>query len=171
MCHQPCAVSRSPPVCLTSLVDALLVNAHQDCWSPSPPGRTHTSRRTHIQETHPQPCSLYARHALARLAEHEADAIGLKLMARACFDPGAAPTMLQKLHDKARGRVWGRIESVVVGKLRDNTNRGFCYRHSLIHSDRCEHALAAECVRALCVGAVRCRPRCDMHAGAGCTHR
>jgi hypothetical protein len=35
--------------------------------------------------------------ACLRLAESEADAIGLRLMARACFDPVAAPRMLQKL--------------------------------------------------------------------------
>ncbi|KAF5832828.1 hypothetical protein DUNSADRAFT_11167 [Dunaliella salina] len=34
----------------------------------------------------------------SRRAEHEADAIGLQLMARACFDPKACTTMLQKLH-------------------------------------------------------------------------
>ncbi|KAG2490672.1 hypothetical protein HYH03_010841 [Edaphochlamys debaryana] len=34
----------------------------------------------------------------SRLAEHEADLIGLRLMARACFDPSAAPLMLAKLN-------------------------------------------------------------------------
>uniref|UniRef100_A0A7S3VQ66 Peptidase M48 domain-containing protein n=1 Tax=Dunaliella tertiolecta TaxID=3047 RepID=A0A7S3VQ66_DUNTE len=38
----------------------------------------------------------------SRRAEHEADAIGLQLMARACFDPKACTTMLQKLHGQEK---------------------------------------------------------------------
>ncbi|GFR49005.1 hypothetical protein Agub_g11026 [Astrephomene gubernaculifera] len=38
----------------------------------------------------------------SRLAEHEADVIGLRLMARACFDPAAAPAMLAKLNSKEK---------------------------------------------------------------------
>ncbi len=37
-----------------------------------------------------------------RLAEHEADVIGLRLMARACFDPSSAPLMLAKLNSKEK---------------------------------------------------------------------
>lgn len=37
------------------------------------------------------PCSLY------RLMEFEADAIGLQLMAAACYDPKAAQSMMQKM--------------------------------------------------------------------------
>jgi len=36
----------------------------------------------------------------SRRAEHEADVIGLRLMARACYDPGACTTMLAKLNAK-----------------------------------------------------------------------
>eukprot|EP00983_Pelagomonas_calceolata_P134683 1162083-Pelagomonas_calceolata.AAC.11 len=42
-----------------------------------------------------------ARISRCTRAEHEADAIGLQLMARACFDPKACTTMLQKLHGQA----------------------------------------------------------------------
>jgi len=38
----------------------------------------------------------------SRVAEHEADSIGLQLMAKACFDPGAMPNMLAKLHKMER---------------------------------------------------------------------
>ncbi|KAG2436143.1 hypothetical protein HYH02_011649 [Chlamydomonas schloesseri] len=38
----------------------------------------------------------------SRLAEYEADRIGLRLMARACFDPTAAPLMLAKLNAKEK---------------------------------------------------------------------
>ncbi|PNW83103.1 hypothetical protein CHLRE_06g306650v5 [Chlamydomonas reinhardtii] len=38
----------------------------------------------------------------SRLAEYEADRIGLRLMARACFDPTAAPHMLAKLNAKEK---------------------------------------------------------------------
>ncbi|GFH23364.1 peptidase_M48 domain-containing protein [Haematococcus lacustris] len=38
----------------------------------------------------------------SRRAEYEADAIGIRLMARACFDPVAATTMLSKLHSKEK---------------------------------------------------------------------
>ena len=38
----------------------------------------------------------------SRRAETEADMIGLRLMARACFDPGAATAMLAKLDRKVR---------------------------------------------------------------------
>ena len=34
---------------------------------------------------------------LLRRAETEADVIGVRLMARACFDPSAAPSMLSRL--------------------------------------------------------------------------
>lgn len=34
----------------------------------------------------------------SRKSEHEADFIGLRLMARACYDPAGAPSMLSKLH-------------------------------------------------------------------------
>ncbi len=41
----------------------------------------------------------------SRRAEHEADAIGIMLMARACFDPGAAPGVFERLgHMHGGGR-------------------------------------------------------------------
>lgn len=53
------------------------------------------------------PVALYAYPVhplptLPRLAEHEADVIGLRLMARACFDPSSAPLMLAKLNSKEK---------------------------------------------------------------------
>lgn len=38
-----------------------------------------------------------------RAAEYEADAIGVRLMARACYDPDANVTMLQKLNKVQAG--------------------------------------------------------------------
>ncbi|GIL83117.1 hypothetical protein Vretifemale_11929 [Volvox reticuliferus] len=47
----------------------------------------------------------------SRKNEHEADVIGLRLMARACFDPAAATTMLDKLNkaetESKQGRLMG----------------------------------------------------------------
>lgn len=39
---------------------------------------------------------------LCRLAETEADQVGLRLMARACFPPTAAPAMLARLNAKEK---------------------------------------------------------------------
>ncbi|GLC33438.1 hypothetical protein PLESTB_000075700 [Pleodorina starrii] len=44
----------------------------------------------------------------SRKNEHEADVIGLRLMARACFDPAAAPSMLDKLNRAEKEMKQGR---------------------------------------------------------------
>ncbi|KAL6747229.1 peptidase family M48-domain-containing protein, partial [Haematococcus lacustris] len=49
----------------------------------------------------------------SRRAEYEADAIGIRLMARACFDPVAATTMLSKLHSK-----WQSLAACAAAALR-----------------------------------------------------
>ncbi|GLI59996.1 hypothetical protein VaNZ11_002055 [Volvox africanus] len=45
----------------------------------------------------------------SRKNEHEADVIGLRLMARACFDPSAATTMLDKLNRAEKETKQGRL--------------------------------------------------------------
>ncbi|KAG2426351.1 hypothetical protein HXX76_013108 [Chlamydomonas incerta] len=54
----------------------------------------------------------------SRLAEYEADLIGLRLMARACFDPTAAPHMLAKLNAKEKQMQQRGLASAIPAFLR-----------------------------------------------------